>query len=71
MQDMSDVQNIIRQEQQQRRDLNPSQQWPSAPANDESGENCQEEVDEDDELIDTTPKIARFLDILGLHISKQ
>ena len=68
---MRDVQNIIRQEQQQqqRRDLNPSQQWPAAPANDEAGENDQEEGDEDDEVIDATPKIARCLEILGFtHI---
>ena len=70
MQEMRDVQNIIRQEQQQhRQDLNPIQQQPPAPANDEAGENGQEQGDEDDEEIDATPKIARCLDILGFtHI---
>ena len=64
---MRDVQNIIRQEQQQqqRRDLNPSQQWPAAPANDEYREYDQEEGDKYDEVIDATPKIARCLEILG------
>ena len=37
MQEMRDVQNIMRQEQQQQIiDINPSQQWPAAPANDEA-----------------------------------
>ena len=69
MQEMGDVQNIIRQEQQQLQDINPSQQWPAAPSNDEAGVNGQEEGDEDDEVTDATPKIARGLEILGFtHI---
>ena len=58
---------IIRQEQQQqqqRQDLNPIKQQTPAPANDKAGESGQEEGDEDDEVIDTTPKIARCLEIL-------